>query len=104
MDMINCLKEVYNNPTEKGARPVSWKGTAACIVWADLKEDGQLWIVRTMAGFQAAPIPGDEIFNDWEVITLQTIFDEQKPFETQLKDLESQLASISGSDQKGTSP
>lgn len=97
MNMLEALKEVYEDASNKGARPVSWKGTASCMVWADLKEDGQLWIVRTMEGFQVAPLPGPEVFENWEVVNLTTILEEQKPFESEIQKLQEQLASISGS-------
>ena len=60
MNMLDALKNTKENP-QLMARPVSWIGKGAGITHQE-----NIWVIFTENGLMVCPIPGDEIWNDWE--------------------------------------
>ena len=60
MNMLDALKNTKQNPRLM-SRPVSWIGLGAGITL----QHG-VWLIFSKDGSTISPIPGDEIWNEWE--------------------------------------
>lgn len=89
MNMLDALKVAYDNPEVKGARPVSWNDKPCAIFWM---EEAKIFALASPQGLSLAPIPGDQTWTDWEVIT-------DDDLQAQIDKFESDKANINPVDQ-----